>query len=157
MKFLVIYDSQYGNTQQVARAIAERLAAAGSGYAIKVDDVQAGDLAGVTTLVVGSPTQKFAATPAIKRWLGGLPPASLSGIRAAAFDTRFPQEKIDEIKILAFFVRIFGYAAEPIANRLVKKGAELIAEPEGFYVADTEGPLLERELARAGSWGEDLA
>ena len=36
---------------------------------------------------------------------------------------------------------------------LAQKGADIVHEPEGFYVADTEGPLLESELERAEVWG----
>ena len=51
---------------------------------------------------------------------------------------------------------IFGYAAKPIADRLQKKGGELVVPPEGFYVADTEGPLLEGELKRAVDWANQI-
>ena len=156
MKSLVVYDSQFGNTQKIAQAIADRLAHSGSAYAMHVDEVQPGDLLGINLLVVGSPTQQFSPTASIKRWLKILPPSRLSGVRAAAFDTRFTKQKIEEIKALPFFVRIFGYGAEPIAKSLDKKGAKLIAEPEGFYVSDTEGPLLAEELERAGDWAAGL-
>lgn len=156
MRSLVVYDSQYGNTKKIAHAISSALEQKGSCLALPVDSVQAGDLAGITTLVVGSPTQQLSATSAIKNWLNRLPANSLKGVKAAAFDTRFTQQKIDEIRILSFFVSIFGYGAKPIARRLVRKGAELIAEPEGFYVADTEGPLLDQELERAAAWAANL-
>ena len=107
-------------------------------------------------MVVGCPTQRLTATPPIIEWIKSLPNGSLSGIRAATFDTRFTKEKINEIRVLAFFVRIFGYAAKPIAKLLRKKGADLALDPEGFYVADTEGPLLERELERAAEWASRI-
>ncbi len=156
MQSLIVYDSQFGNTQKIAQTIADQLAQYGSAHAIHVDEVQAGDMRGINLLVVGSPTQQLSATAPVKGWLNRLPSGSLKGVRAAAFDTRFTQEKIGEIKILSFFVRIFGYGAEPIAKRLAKKGAELITEPEGFYVADTEGPLLADELERAAAWALSL-
>jgi flavodoxin len=153
---LVVYDSQYGNTRQIAQAIADQLAESGKAYAIHVDEVQPGDMMGINLLVVGSPTQQLSATASIKGWLNRLPEGLLAGVRAAAFDTRFTQEKIEEVKILSFFVSIFGYGAKPIARRLAKKGAKVIAEPEGFYVADTEGPLLAEELTRAADWASSL-
>lgn len=152
MKSLVVYDSQFGNTQMIAQAIADQLAGSGTAYAIHVDEVQLGDIPGINLLVVGSPTQQFSATAPIKRWLKILPEGSINAVRAAAFDTRFTQEKIDEIKVLSFFVNFFGYGAESIAKRLIKQGAKLVAEPEGFYVSDTEGPLLSGELERAVAW-----
>jgi flavodoxin len=156
MKSLVVYDSQFGNTRKIAEAIAEQLTKSGRAYAIHVDEVQPGDLRGINLLVVGSPTQQLSATAPVKSWLNILPPESLSGVRCAAFDTRFTQEKIDEIKVLSFFVRIFGYGAKPIATRLEKKGGILVTEPEGFYVSDTEGPLLNDELDRAVTWASSL-
>jgi hypothetical protein len=136
--------------------IADQLNQSGTAYAIHVDEVQAGDLRGINLLVAGCPTQQFSVTVPMKRWLNSLPAASLNGIKAAAFDTRFTQEKIDEIKILSFFVSIFGYAAKPIAKRLSQKGANLITEPEGFYVAEIEGPLLTDEIERAAAWALSL-
>lgn len=156
MKNLVIYDSQYGNTKKVAKAIGSALSNGLDVKIVHVAEVELEDLDGIDTLIVGSPTQQLSATAAIKSWLDNLPAGSLVGVRAAAFDTRFTQEKINEIKILSFFVSIFGYGAKPIAKRLVRKGADLILEPEGFYVADTEGPLLEQELERAAAWAVQI-
>jgi hypothetical protein len=53
------------------------------------------------------------------------------------------------------FVRLFGYVAALIANSLEKKGGELAIAPEGFYVADAEGPLVEGELERA-KWARHI-
>jgi flavodoxin len=145
---LVIYDSVFGNTEKVARAIAESL---GSGTA--VDILQAGkvnpeQLAGLDLLVVGSPTRGFRPTEAVTELLNGLQAKALNGVKVAAFDTRF---KADEIKSvgLRFVVKTGGYAAKRIADRMKKAGGDLIAPPEGFYVEDTEGPLKAGELERA--------
>jgi hypothetical protein len=59
-------------------------------------------------------------------------------------------------RILAFFVRLFGYAAKPIADRLEKKGEELMAPPEGFYMRGVKGPLLDDKLERATDWGRQI-
>jgi flavodoxin len=157
MQAMVIYDSAYGNTQAIAEAIGAGLGPPEEIPIRHVGEVQPDHLAGLDLLVVGSPTQKFTATAPITRFLKALPPNALQGVRVAAFDTRFPQSKIDEVRILAFFVSIFGYAAKPIARRLQGRGGELVAPPEGFYVSDTEGPLLDGELARATAWGVALA
>ena len=55
-----------------------------------------------------------------------------------------------------FFVRLFGYAAKPIADRLQKRGGVLVVPPEGFYVEGTEGPLQEGELERASEWARRI-
>ncbi|RLD03876.1 MAG: nitric oxide synthase [Chloroflexota bacterium] len=152
MKSIVVYDSQFGNTKLIAEAIGRALGLSGRVFVMHASDVQPGDLMGINRLIVGSPTQQLSATPAVLNWIKTIPRDGLRGVRAAAFDTRFTEEKISRTKVLPFFVRIFGYGAKPISDRLEKKGAEIILPPEGFYVADTEGPLLERELERAAEW-----
>jgi flavodoxin len=151
MKALVVYDSVFGNTEKVAQEMGRALAALGEAQALRVGDVRAEHLSGLDVLVVGSPTRAFSPTPAIKNWLRGLPSNGLRGVRVAAFDTRAAVEEVNSA-VLTFFVRIFGYAAEPIGNRLAKKGGEPGMPPEGFFVTDTEGPLRDGELARAAEW-----
>ena len=108
-------------------------------------------------LIVGSPTQRFRPLPAVTALLKSIPDNGLNGVKVAAFDTRFPESEIEKNRILAFFVRIFGYAAKPIADRLEKKGGDLVAPPEGFYVGGVEGPLLEGELERAADWARQVS
>jgi flavodoxin len=153
MKALVVYDSAFGNTEKIAQAIGEALGA----EALRPGDVKPDHLEGLDLLLVGSPTQKFTALPSITRFLKSLPNGVLDGTKVAAFDTRFPQSQVDEVGILAFFARLFGYAAEPIGKRLEKKGGNLIVAPEPFFVSDTEGPLLDGELDRAKDWARQIA
>jgi flavodoxin len=157
MKAMVVYDSAYGNTEKVAQAIGRALGSPQEVEIARVGSVAPGALAGLSLLVVGSPTQKFRPLGTISAFLKGIPPGGLAGVRVAAFDTRIPQAKVDEIRILAFFVKLLGYAAQPMADRLLKKGGALAVPPEGFYVADTEGPLLDGELERAAAWAGRIA
>ena len=157
MKAIVAYDSAYGNTEQVARAIGKALGAEEDVAVLRVGDMQAEHLTGLTLLVVGSPTQRFSPTGPTTAMLKSIPQEGLRGVKVAAFDTRITVAEIERIKILAFFVRLFGYAAEPIADRLQKKGGELAVPPEPFYVGGTEGPLLEGELERAVDWARQIA
>jgi len=153
---MVVYDSAFGNTEKVAQAIGQALDPAGDIEVVRAGDVKAGQLAGLALLVVGSPTQKFRPLGTTTGFLKGIPNGELKGVKVAAFDTRMTESNVEKVRILAFFVKIFGYAAKPIADRLVKKGGDLAAPPEGFYVADTEGPLLEGELERAADWARRL-
>ena len=59
MKSMVLYDSVYGNTEKVARAIAAVLAQAGEVEVQPVSAVNAEQLSGLDLLLVGSPTQAF--------------------------------------------------------------------------------------------------
>jgi hypothetical protein len=113
-------------------------------------------LADVDLLIVGSPTQGFRPTAATRACLKGIPAGQLKSIRVAAFDTRFTQRNIQKPKFLGLMVKIFGYAAEPIGNALQKSGGQLVFPPEGFYVDDTQGPLVEGELERAAEWARRL-
>jgi flavodoxin len=157
MKASVIYDSQYGNTEKIARAVGEGLGTQAEVEVIHVRDANTAQLTGLDVLVVGSPTQRLTALPSIIGFLNGIPAKSLQGVRVAGFDTRLTQAEIESIRVLYFFVKIFGYAAEPIAKRLVKKGGTQAVPPEGFYVAGMEGPLLDGELERAVEWGRRIA
>lgn len=151
MKALIVYDSVFGNTEKVAQAMGAALEEQAQVTAKRVGDVTSADVAGVDGLIVGSPTRKFTATSAIKNWIKGLPSGSLQGVKVAAFDTRI-EIKEETPGILKFFVKLFGYAAEPMAKNLVKKGGTQGMEPAGFIVEGTEGPLREGELTRAAAW-----
>ena len=156
MKFTLVYDSLYGNTEKIARVIGDALAGQGEGTLASVADFNMDLLRGVDLLIVGSPTQKFKATAAMKAFLKAIPANGLKGVRVAAFDTRLTQSNIDGTPVLPFFVKLFGYAAEPMAKELQKKGGVLIRSPEGFYVEGTEGPLVQGELERATAWARRL-
>lgn len=155
MNILVLYDSVFGNTEKIARAIAEALIdSLEEGATVQL--YQAGQLTpsqleGHDLLVVGSPTRGFRPTEDLANLLDRLAPRALQGARVAVFDTRF---KADEQKSLLtrFVVKTGGYAATRIADRLKKAGAALVVPPEGFYVADIEGPLNDGELERAAAW-----
>jgi flavodoxin len=156
MKSVVIYDSLYGNTAQVAHAIAGVLGTRGEVSLLKAGEATLDHFIGAELLVVGSPTQKFMPTAGLAKFLNTIPKNGLKGINVAAFDTRFTQEEINKTPPLPFFVRLFGFAAGRIAKSLRAKGGELVALPEGFFVRGMEGPLLEGELERAASWAEKL-
>ena len=145
MSAIVIYDSQYGNTEQIAKAI-------GSGFGsdtklVRVGDVKAEDIAPYHFVVIGSPTQGGRQTAAVKAFLEKLPAAALREKRLAAFDTRLKN----------VFVKMFGYAAPRIEAAIKEKGGNATAQPQGFFVKSAKGPLLDGELERATSWAKSVA
>ena len=155
MKALIIYDSFFGNTEQIAQAIGNALGSQEDLEILRVSNVKPEQLTGLKLLIVGSPTRAFRPTPAINRLLGSIPKHGLKGVKVAAFDTRISMNDIDS-PILPPLVKVFGYAAKPIADRLKKKGGELAMPPEGFFVKGTEGPLKEGELERAADWTKQI-
>jgi flavodoxin I len=159
MKVLVIYDSYFGNTRQVAETVAGALCEAYPLAAVDVvraQDATAEHLRGVDLLVVGSPTRAFRPSPGISAFLKQLSPTQLKGVKAAAFDTRINPADTKSA-FLKLMVSLFGYAAPIIEKQLARKGVELAGPAEGFEVGDTEGPLKDGELARAGVWAVSLS
>ncbi len=156
MHTLIIYDSVYGNTEKIARAIGNSLQMHGQVELVRVGEVNPGMLVGIDLVVVGSPTQQFRATEAMRTFLKSLSPNQLKGMRVAAFDTRLTQEWINQRATLGFFEKIFGYAAERIAKELKQKGGNLVVAGEAFYVEGMEGPLVAGEEQHAGEWAQKL-
>jgi len=155
MKALVVYDSVFGNTEQIARAIGNALGSQEDVEILRVSHVKPEQLTGLKLLIVGSPTRAFRPTGAITHLLRKIPQNGLKGVTVAAFDTGISMSDIQS-PVGRFFVRRFGYAAKPISDRLIEKGGELIVPPEGFFVEGTEGPLREGELARAVDWAKQV-
>jgi flavodoxin I len=155
MKVLVVYESFFTNTEKIARAIGEAFGREEGVEVLRADDVTPEQLAGVDLLIVGSPTRAFRPTPATVAFIKRIPKNGLKGIRVAAFDTRIGMDDIGS-RPLRFAVRLFGYAAKPISNRLSGKGGEVVVPPEGFYVTGTEGPLKEGEVERAAEWARRI-
>jgi hypothetical protein len=163
MKALVVYESLWGNTEQVARSIA-----AGLGRHLEVavlevtvaPDVIPDDVA---LTVVGGPTHAFSLSRpetrhdafrqgatqgsesvGIREWMGCLHLTDRTS-PVATFDTR-----IDKVR------RLPGSAARKASRLARHEGFVSAFEPESFYVSDTEGPLLPGELDRARDWGVRL-
>jgi hypothetical protein len=163
MKAIVVYESLWGNTEEVARSIAAGLAehlevtvleVAGAPDAIPDD---------VALTVVGGPTHAFSLSRpqtrhdafrqgasqggeaiGIREWIGHLHLTDHAG-PVATFDTR-----IEKVR------RLPGSAAKKAAKLVRHEGFAAAAEPESFYVGDTAGPLLPGELDRARAWGVRL-
>jgi len=160
MKALVVYESMFGNTETVARAVADGLAET---CQVTVADVASAPSAeGMDLLVAGAPTHAFglsrpssreqagrsgavragATAAGLREYLAAAPP--LTGLAAAAFDTRVDKP-------------ITGSAARKADRRLRRLGCRMLVPPAGFRVAGTAGPLLPGEADRARRWAAALA
>jgi hypothetical protein len=157
MKALVLYESLFGNTEAIAKAVAGGLAPFGEVVIAQVGDAPRALIAEADLLVVGGPTHGHGMSkPATRRqpnakvfavgireWLEGLPEAPRPAV--AAFDTRFDKPRW-----------LTGSAAVHIARRLRRTGYRLVLPPESFFVEHTGGPLCEGEAERATRWGARL-
>lgn len=161
MKVLVVFETMFGNTKQIAEAVAAGLSATTDVTTVDVTSAPVAVPADVEALVLGGPTHVFTmsrrstreqavrrgapasdAPRGIREWLESLP----DGPRPfffAAFDTRTDM------------VLVPG-AASRSATRMARKRGYHVLEPESFYVQGYEGPLVDGEVERARRWGEEL-
>jgi flavodoxin I len=146
MKTLVVYDSVYGNTEIIARAIGAAIP--GEVEVLHVGQVTTGDLEIVDLLVIGSPTHGAMPTEAAQGLVDRIGAPARDGARAATFDTRLTWR---------FLERWGGFAAPKMADALAEKGWTLAGEPGGFFVKGLrKGPLKPGEEERAAAWAKGL-
>jgi hypothetical protein len=86
MNALIVYDSTFGNTERIARAIAGRLESA---LLIRAEEAGTLERPECDLLIVAGPTQRHGVSPALREWLERLPRGALKDVPAAAFDTRY--------------------------------------------------------------------
>jgi hypothetical protein len=164
MAALVVFESMFGNTHQIADAVTEGLS-----EHLPVEQVEVGaapTIIGhdVELLVIGGPTHAFGLSRAgtrqsaaqqaedglvstgigLREWLGALPEGS-SDVAVATFDTRISRPRLP------------GSAAAAAEKRLRRLGFRILARSQSFFVEGTTGPLLRGERERARRWGEELA
>lgn len=145
MNILIIYDSVFGNTSDIAEAIAETLREHYHVQTTAMGEADRFDLKTMDLLIVGCPTQRHSLTSGIRAFLDNIERGRLDGIMAAAFDTRYRMS-----------VWISGSAAWSIGRHLQRSGASLVLPPESFFVTGRQGPLEEGERERAEQWAKLL-
>jgi flavorubredoxin len=131
---VVIFDSKFGNTGQVAKSLAGGLQKAGLVVnCLNMRDVKVESLVEYDLIAVGAPTQAFTATKPMKDFLKRLENIeALKGKRGFAFDTKFAS-------------RLSGSASKSIEGQLSKLGMEMVRPRQSAIVKKTEGPLEESE------------
>jgi hypothetical protein len=169
MKVVIVYESMFGATRQVAEAIGSGAARSAEVSVVPLQDALPTLLAAADVLVVGAPTHAHSMSTVASRkeavawtknpdkhlgldgsdpslgvrdWLATLPDAE--GL-CAAFDTR-----ADITRLLA------GAASGPIDKLLRRHGRRRVLPPESFLVAK-DSSLQPEELRRAVAWGAEIA
>ncbi|MGE5382331.1 MAG: flavodoxin family protein [Omnitrophica WOR_2 bacterium] len=152
---VLIYDSLYGNTAQIAHKIAETVRIMGNELMeMRLNETNNRSVKDASIIIIGSPTQAFNASKAMIEFLDNLDADSVKDKKTVVFDTRLMLESINS-KFLRWLVNRGGYATSPMTKKLKKKGAVILGA-EGFLVTDREGPLVEGEIERAGKWIKSL-
>ena len=168
MRALVVYESMFGNTQAIARAVAEGLAGHADVELVEVGAAAAAVDRHADLMVVGGPTHAHGMTTpdtradaarragdrlishgvGIREWLQEIPGGTASGL-AAAFDTRIQGPGL-----------LWGSAAKTMAKSLTAAGYTMVVPPRSFLVGGPTGPLFDRlqhgEIERARRWGAEL-
>ena len=170
MRALIIYESIFGNTHEIASRIAAGLAPHLEVQVVSTHDATEDLVGRADVVIVGGPTHAHglsstssrkgarenadkpgsqldldpdAAGPGLRDWLRER--AAVRGSSAVAFDTR-----LDAAAVLT------GRASRAIDRRLRSHGYAIVAEPESFLV-DKKNRLLDGEADRASAWGAHLA
>jgi hypothetical protein len=169
MKALVVYESLWGNTAAIARAVAEGI---GPGaQALSTAEAAPEIISGAVLVVAGSPVHSLnMPTEQSRQWArsgslgpGGTPP-DLSHPMMRTWLDELPR---GSAKCAAFDTCVKAWygrgAAHKILKELQKAGYQPVSKARGFYVTGhpiiptANGTLREGELERARQWGAELA
>ena len=132
-KAIVVYDSNYGNTEKIAKALAEGMEEQGVEVdCIKVDEVDVKQLPKYDLLAIGGPTHAFGISKPMKAFLEKLRGVDVRSKKAFAFDTRFKS-------------RWAGSAGKGIESKLKgrRTGMSIVKPHSSAIVTGSKGPLEE--------------
>jgi menaquinone-dependent protoporphyrinogen IX oxidase len=108
---IVVFDTQFGNTEKIGKSIAAGMERAG--VAVKclgTGEVNPEELKVYDLIIIGAPTQTFTASKPMKEFINRMESVDgLSGKSFYAFDTKLPS-------------RFSGSAAKYIESKLVRMG-----------------------------------
>ena len=169
MKAVVVYQSLWGSSAAIARAIAEGLGPGAT--ALSTTEATPEAIAGADLIVAGCPIHAFN-LPSVQSVEGAL--AKPAGTNAVAADTshRLMRDWLAELpkgsgRCAEFDTRVRGPlgkgGASRIEARLEGAGYSRLVTREGFHVAmkpgeiGSEGMLLPGEFERAREWGREMA
>lgn len=162
MRAIVVFESLWGNTEKVARAVADGLESVAPVAVVAVETAPSA-LDDYDLVVVGGPTHAFSMSRpstretavktqhaprlverGIREWLGELSQV-VHPICAVTFDTKVESPPLP------------GSAAKAARHELRSRGFDVSIPSQTFRVHGYEGPLVDGELERAAAWGAELA
>jgi flavorubredoxin len=142
-KAAVIFDTRYGNTEKVAKALAKGMQRSPIEVAcFNISDVQTEALARFDLLAIGAPTHYRTASKPMKDFLDKLERANLRGKRGFAFDTR----------VESFWA---GSAAKFIENKMKALGVQIVKPHSSAMIRHPEEEEEESREAETGETKEE--
>ena len=146
-KALVVYDTVYGNTEKIARALAKGLEDGGvAAEIVRVDAAKPDELKGYDLFVVGGPVHAWNASKPMKAFLERLESVEgLSGKKAFAFDTKMSRSMLA------------GNAGGKIEGKLKSLGLTIVKAHASAVVKGREGPLEDGAEEKFKQLGAELA
>jgi flavodoxin len=146
-KALVVYDSVYGNTEKIAKALAKGLGDSSVDVdTLRVELVRFDELSRYDLLVVGGPVHAWNVTKPIKAFLEHLRTVDgLSGKKAFAFDTKLSRSSLA------------GSVGGKIEGSLKSLGLTIAKPHVTAVVKGNEGPLEEGAEEAFTQIGSELA
>ncbi|HVP27465.1 MAG TPA: flavodoxin domain-containing protein [Candidatus Bathyarchaeia archaeon] len=130
-KALIVYHTEFGNTEKIAKAMAEGIRTQGVDVdCLKTNEANASKIGEYDLLALGGPTHAFGISKPVKDFLKQLENTNLSGKKAFAFDTKMKS-------------RLAGSAAKGIEKKLQKLGMTIVTPHASAIVKGREGPLEE--------------
>jgi flavodoxin len=144
-KAIVLYHTQFGNTEKIAKAIAAGIADQGIEVdCLSVEDVQIDTLKDYELLAIGGPTHGFGMSKPMKEFMKKLEHVDLQDKNTFCFDTKNKG-------------RIWGSAAKGIEKQLRKRGLKIIKPHTSAIVKGLKGPLEDGMEGKFNQIGTELA
>ncbi len=156
MEVYIIYDSYFGNTRKVSEILAGELNRSFSVSLSKAEDFVHDKLDAADIFIIGSPTRGFTFSARIKQLLGKVSANAFQNKQVTAFDTRVKPEDTDS-GVYKRFAGLFGYAADSLQRRLLRKKGRLLLPARGFAVEGKEGPLKQGEEEQIKLWAAEIS
>lgn len=155
MKVLVVYDSNFGNNEKIAKVLEKEIGKKHQISICHVNYFKETLLSGVDLLIIGSPTHAFHPTKAIKHMIRKMDSSMIQSMWIGLYDTRLDMGKVD-LLILKVMKKLRGSAVGKMKQMLLKKNAKIKHEINGFIVSDKEGPVKSSEWEKIKSWANQL-
>jgi flavodoxin len=144
-KAIVIYHTQFGNTEKIAKAVASGMDEQGIDVdCVKVEEVQIDKLKEYDLLAIGGPTHGFGMSKPMKEFIEKLEHVDLRDKNAFAFDTKNSS-------------RFWGSAAKGIEKRLKRIGMNIVKPHGSAIVKGLKGPLQDGMDEKFKQIGAELA